>query len=250
VPTSMPNFYENLVEAKMRLEGTVVLYDGSPFHVLKVVDGWDDQIFRVMLVPIYHENIYAMMEVCAENGDPWVKDYLATYIKSGEVLRKHMNSPLFNRFRPFPLGMLNNGASLSCYYLQRCPARIKEQGLLANMVNATTFHDVTKPETERFRNFVSSMNTKDFENTVCNVYPTLAECAEALSSGLYKNTSAAFCRDMALVVGPMRLLLLAYHSDIVGFYDPVVGEVKLCKDFAYLQEAIYETNFFKRVGVE
>jgi hypothetical protein len=250
VPITLPNFYENLAEAKMRLEGTIVLYDGSPFHVLRVLDGWADEIFRVMLVPIYHENIYAMMEVCSENSDPYVKDYLATYIKSGEVLRKHMNSPLFNRFKPFPLGMLNNSASMSAFYLQRCPARIKEQGLLANMVNATSFADVTNPCTDRFRNFVASMNTKAFENTVCNVYPTLGECAEALSSDLYQNTSAAFCRDMALVVGPMRLLLLAYHSDIVGFYDPVVGEVKLCKSFAYLQEVIYETSFFKRVGVE
>src|SRR3546814_20877703 len=42
------------------------------------------------------------------------------------IIRKNMDSPLFNRFRPFPLGMCNlNGET---YFLCRSPTRNTQQG--------------------------------------------------------------------------------------------------------------------------
>jgi hypothetical protein len=43
------------------------------------------------------------------------------------ILRKQMNSPLFNKFRPYPLGMCNTKGQRA-YYLERQPNRKTEQG--------------------------------------------------------------------------------------------------------------------------
>jgi hypothetical protein len=53
--------------------------------------------------------------------------------KGHPIIRKTMNSPKFNKFRPFPLGMCNSNGR--CYFLERQPLRPKvEQGLIRSMV--------------------------------------------------------------------------------------------------------------------
>jgi hypothetical protein len=62
--------------------------------------------------------------------DQWIKDN-----PSGGLRRKQMNSPKFNKFRPFELGMYWAGTKV--YYVERQPTRRTEQGLTPNMLVTT-----------------------------------------------------------------------------------------------------------------
>jgi hypothetical protein len=44
------NFYENIKEARMRLKGTIVLYEGIPYRVLAIADH-KGPVFRIYLNP-------------------------------------------------------------------------------------------------------------------------------------------------------------------------------------------------------
>ena len=134
-----PNFYENLTEAKRRLHQTVVCYDGQPYFVLAVADGWEDGIFRLYLEPLGDRADSALTEspfsgIGKNNSDytdckEAVEAYLAINPRSN-IIRKHINSPLFRRFRPYPLGFVNyQGKAI---FVERMPTRRSEQGMTLN----------------------------------------------------------------------------------------------------------------------
>lgn len=243
------NFYESLPEAKMRIEGTVVLYDSDPYYVLCVCESHtDDGIFRVYLDPLptgpgesmSHERFSIPYTWHDEPGMPRSKKMAMWYDEGGKsttnVVRKKMNSPLFNRFRPFPLGMVYHHDIVT--YTERKPCRYTQQGLIDSMLS---FHAITAGLPSRAGK--PSMLSYHLRNTIKGVYPTFEECQQALSDDKVSNTAAAFHRDFALVKGPLGLLYLAYKQDLVGFLPAGQGrEVKLGAQFTHLREVVTEVG--------
>jgi hypothetical protein len=137
-----PNFYENVKEAMMRLRRTVVLYDGEPWVVLAITNHKPDGIFRVYLDPIGKDPNKNRQRPEPEGfppEHPGLGGYMDTWIDEhpdSGIKRKQMNSPLFNKFRPYPLGMCNIKGS-GCYYIERQPNRKTEQGLISSMLFET-----------------------------------------------------------------------------------------------------------------
>src|SRR3546814_3440759 len=119
------------------------MYNNSPYYVLCITDHKKDGIFRMYLDELYTERGAAISLI---PGIPYeYNDGTPQHIERGKrmdnflkdnpecgIIRKNMDYPLFNRFRPFPLGMCNfNGET---YFLCRSPTRTTQQGLTENMI--------------------------------------------------------------------------------------------------------------------
>ena len=118
------NFYENQKEATMRLVSTIVCYDGIPCQVLAITAHKPDGIFRVYLDPIGQEHGGpARPDIDGvprdHTGLGAIMDNFMDKHPGHLLMRKHMNSPAFNKYRPFPLGMLN--VSGKTFYMERQP---------------------------------------------------------------------------------------------------------------------------------
>lgn len=252
------NFYENLKEAEMRLSHTVVMYDGEPYYVLAITNHHADGIFRIYLdqlgLPcgLVHqiENIpydYAEHPSTPMTRGQALDDWLASRGKEFPgVIRKQMNSPLFNKFRPFPLGMCNyQGKSR---YLERLPTRYTQQGLTQQMLIGTAVR--SSPSLGYTKNEVPSIFSSEFYDTIKGNYPSFQECLRNMTHPDIANESTAFHREFALVKGPLGLLFLSYKHDIVGFLpngdDSVV---MLSAEFRHLKEVTAELNVFFDVRI-
>lgn len=246
-----PNFYESLPEANKRIKGTVVLYDGLPFHVLAVANHFDDGIFRVYMEPLCDgkdsENRYSPFDGISKNsGDnpsvgPLCDEYLQMKPHS-KVIRKKMNSPHFKRFRPFPLGFVNLDGR--CVYVERAPTRRTEQGLNGQSITQIS---VCLGE-KRFHNRAVCLLTKELGDTILGYYPGIDETFEALNNPEISNLGVAFDRKLALLRGPIGMLFLAYKGDIVGvFPHSDKSFLKLGDNFKYLHEVLATTEYFERI---
>lgn len=247
---SYENFYENLKEARMRLEGSIVLYDGWPYYVLTICDHKDDGILRIYLdklgtpegpagsripgIPYeWHDE-----EDCLR-GDR-MDDFLADNPTCG-IIRKMMNSPKFNKFRPFPLGMCNVGGQVS--YLERSPVRHTQQGLTSSMISGF------KPSYERSsdnRGYVPPLSGSALADTILGNYPSAKESFDKLLDKRVGNSSVGFHRDFAFVRGPVEgLIFLAYKQDIVGYMPSGdLSCVTLSSSFQHLKEVTEALNVF------
>jgi len=248
------NFYENLKEAEMRLKGTVVLYDGEPYYVLCVCDHKPDGIFRIYLYPIGVDQALKSGQGLSgvPSGSTWdpalgmtrgeAMDKWLTLNPTSKIIRKMMNSPLFNKFRPFPLGMLNLQGSV--YFVERHPTRKSEQGLTNSMLHQNTISLINK------KGFASpDMTSAEMRATILNEYPSPQECLTKLADPEITNDSVAFNRNFALVRGPIDTLFLAYKQDVVGLLPSLsFASVKLGKKFAYTKEAVESLGLFGSVN--
>lgn len=237
------NFYENLKEANMRLRGTIVLYDGYPYYVHCITNHMTDGIFRVYCEPIggpngmsYNAPIDPVPSnvvpfdhpECGKAMDVWIEKY-----PQFGILRKHMNSPAFNKFRPFPLGMINMQGRT--YYIERQPTRHTQQGFVINMASiyALGLHP-EKCGTSGFRT-----DTEFFRDMIVGNYPTKAEVLEKLNDESVANDVIAFDRQCAITRGPVGSRFFIYKNEVVGFLpNGDFSCLKLDKKFAFLKEAI------------
>lgn len=246
-----PNFYENIKEATMRLQHTVVMYDGKPYYVLCITDDRPDGIFRVYMEPIGNPGGNVLNRVggvpydypSPEKGklmDEWMKKNP----KEG-VIRKMMNSPLFNKFRPFPLGMANVDGK--CFYLERQPQRHTQQGLTQNMLYQSPV--CLEPQKSRYNNL--DITGPYFRDVVLGIYPSIEDCLKHLTDPEVLNDAVGFHRHFALVRGPIDTLFLAYKSDIVGYLPHGdTTSVRLSKKFVHTREAVAESGFFADIVVK
>jgi hypothetical protein len=243
-----PNFYENLKEAHMRLKGTVVLYDGEPFYLFAITNHKPDGIFRVYLDPTgWDPNVRHEMPGY-ENYIPESNDlgvYLDDWMTARPgtaVLRKKMSSALFDKFRPFPLGMCNHGKQV--YYCERQPVRPRtEQGLTRNMITATAI----SLGTERVP---SSMDPVSPQMRACILgdHPKAEEVLDALVSGRYDNEAVAFHRHFAFVRGPIGMVFLAYKTDVIGVLPKNNFEyVRLGDEFKQNKEVVENLKLFNNI---
>jgi hypothetical protein len=215
------NFYENLKEAHIRLRNTVVMYDGEPYSVLAITDHMKDGIFRVYMQPIGGAPNPSDKYVLATIGNipsehstlgPAIDKAMTDY-KGHTVVRKQMNSPLFKKFRPFPLGMYNHKGA-GCRYLERQPVRQTHQGLTSAMIWDTEV--TTSPRSDRMVKTMVNMQGESMRHCILGQYPTAPECLAAVLDPKIKNDAVGFHRQFAFALGPIDMVFLAYKGDIVG----------------------------------
>lgn len=246
-----PNFYESIAEAKMRLEHTVVLYDNEPYYVLCVENHKPDGIFRVYLDPLkelWHSNHsvpYQWYDEPDMSRGKKMDQYLAD-TNNCTILRKHINSPLFKRFRPFPLGFVNDPLNKVAVFTERSPARHTQQGLTDAMIftkgiSLTESKPALGPKIAWYSDGVRDMIVGD--------YPSLQECFENLKNPEVVNQSSAFHRNFALVRGPLDTLFLAYKENVVGIFqgDSYKNVALPSKKYGYLKEAVQDLGVFETV---
>lgn len=252
---SHKNFYENIAEATMRLKGTVVCYDGEPYNVLVIAEH-KDGVFRTYLEPIAdrdgNKKRGPNSELFSEHpyGEPSV-DALDKFIDSGKgtIIRKKINSPAFNKFRPFPLGMVNTGEAGAgkCFYVERQPQRQTHQGLTNNMLIESAVSCGQGFQSNQGLNFVR-MYSEAFRDTVVGKYPSAKDCLDALMDSEVTNEALAFHRLFALVRGPLDNIYLGYKDEIVGILpNESLSEVKLGSKFRHLREVVTELGVFDNV---
>ncbi len=245
-----PNFYENLEEASKRLSGTYVLYDGRPYRILTITNHKPDGIFRAYLLPLGDKEIdyipdYDMFTFGSNDQAKYLDEWMEK--NPGQALRKHLNSPKFNRFRPFPLGMCNFKGS--AVYLERQPMRPRmEQGLVLSGVIESSVSLLNKGGRMGSGTQVK-LNSDSFRDCVLGKHPSAQECVERLSDPSCGNDSAAFDRYFALVRGPVDMTFLAYKGDVIGLLpDNNLSSVRLSKKFSYAKEVVQELGVFQNVA--
>jgi hypothetical protein len=248
------NFYETLKEALMRLRRTVIVYDGIPYRVITITNHMEDEIFRVYLEPIgqTHEEMMERENPQPDNyppEHPEVGKYMDKFIETHPtygILRKQINSPKFNNFRPYPLGMCNLFGS-GTYYVERQPNRKTEQGLISSMLHETPITTGSGPQTAT-RCGTISVYGPEFKACVMGEYPTAAQTLAALLDPEVTNEAGGFHREFALVRGPIDMIFLAYRHDVVGvlpFGDFSV--LKLGRKFGHCREVIDELGLFSTI---
>lgn len=253
------NYYENLREAQMRLNNTVVTYDGEPVYILSITNHKKDGIFRVYSLPIatWWDNKGNFLKRLPDTGnftpdDPGLGTYLDKWMEDNpkeDLTRKHINSPAFNKFRPFPLGMWHRGNKT--YFLARQPQRHTQQGLTRGHVRQTEI-SLRSAEDKFDGSYGGNLGGPALRDTILGHYPTLRTCLEGLKDpdkmGVEPRDSVAFHRDFALLKGPLDLIFLAHKTDIVGLVENT--DAVLAANYKYLREITENTNCFNRVRIQ
>lgn len=249
----LKNTFETVKEASMRLRRTVIVYDGEPYVVLAITNHKPDGIFRIYLEPIGRDptKLYVRPEpegFPPEHAGlgPYMDTWLAEHPDTG-ILRKQMNSPLFNKFRPYPLGMCNMKGG-GCYYIERMPTRKSEQGLTASMLQETNL--TAQPDALAKRAMSVSITSIAFKECVMGSYPSAQECLTNLLDPDVTNTAVGFSREFAFVRGPMSIIFLAYKQDIVGVLPSSdFSAVRLGREFTHLKEVVEKTGLFQSIKI-
>jgi hypothetical protein len=252
------NFYENLKESLMRLRGTVVLYDGMPHYVITMANHKIDGIIRVYMEEIglsdadikvnaqFHQIVREYNPEFPGSGDlfdKWLEDN-----KGHKIIRKMMNSPKFNKFRPFPLGMCNIKGE-GAYYLERMPRRETHQGLTNQMIyqHLICTNGDRKENSRRFEG-PFDIRGAAFRSCVLGEHPTAQECLSNLLDPDVTNDAAAFDRNFALVRGPINMMFLAYQADIIGVLPKNNFEYfRLGREFIHCKEVVSELGLFANI---
>jgi len=240
----------------MRLRNTIVLYDDEPYYVLTITNHKSDGIFRLYLEPVGKGEAEMSFNILhsspksppsakypwdwnpmGENMDKWMEAN-----PDMKIQRKVINSPSFNRFRPFPLGMLNDHGK--AVYTRRRPTRKSEQGLIYQMVDSSLITLTSNPNN---KGYGVDIYGEAFYDCITGQYPTLSECLEAFDSDDILNTSVAFHREFALIKGPIRTAFLNYRGDVIGFVNK--KSVQLSPQFRHLKEAVEDLNEFEVISI-
>lgn len=261
---SYTNFYETVKEANMRLQHTVILYDGHPYYVLCITDHKADGVFRMYLDPVREDGRHAYVTIGGMpyewNEGPYTSpDGTVMYHKArGEkmdawieanptsgVIRKMMNSPLFNKFRPYELGMLNT--KWGAVFSQRSPVRHTQQGLTTSMISAYAVNLMDEAPSSR-RGFQMDITSKYFIECVKGIYPDFDESLAALKNKELDVKSAAFHRNFALIKGPVSSVFLAYKEDVIGIIPGgKKDQVLLGTEYQHCKEVVENLGIFGSV---
>lgn len=250
-----PNFFENIDEAHIRLKNTVVMYDGKPSAVLALASH-KDGIIRVYIREIGEEKAGSVLQGSigwpGDIGDPIQRgQMLDAFIEANpkwNIQRKMMNSPKFNKFRPFNLGMMNYGDNV--VFVERAPMRHTQQGLTSAHTMATRLTLVHKPSRDResFKLNQGDVYKDYFRDCVLAQHPPAKDVIKNLQDESIANEGVAFDRNFAFVRGPVRTLYLAYKTDIIG-HLPLgdLSEVRIPRKHSHCKEAVEELKIFRNV---
>lgn len=249
------NFYENIKEAHIRLHNTVVMYDSLPYYVIAITNHHGDGIFRIYLQPLgdesvgncvegpfeYTNNLHREDPALGAKLDSWMASY-----PNAKTICLRMNSPLFNKYRPFPLGMCNYGPSV--FYMERQPTRKTEQGLTVNSVAETRLSLTGQVTMSRRGSITVNFTGEAMRSCIIGDHPSIQDCVSALMSDKFQNEGLAFHRDFALLKGPIDLLFLAYKNDIIGVLPKSdLSFVKLDPKYIHAKEVVEKLALFEKI---
>jgi hypothetical protein len=201
--------YESVADASMRLQGTVVLYDGQPVYIENVtqLDAGDNKadVFR-----IYHRAL--------------------PYGNSPQE-RKFISSKKYD-LAPFPMGFMNKDGVT--YYCSRLPRKQQRQGL-----SNGTFSCVDVSGRGGRYALEEAINFKEFADCIAGKYPSVAEATRRVRDG---EQAVAFSRCFALVRdNDLPELIYLYHKQAkVGFV--MDGKLSLAKKGQCLKESLREAG--------
>lgn len=260
------NFYETLAEAEMRLNHTIVMYDKEPHYILCITNHKSDGIFRVFMQPLGHPKGFCMERTVKGIPYNWHEEStndrrqergekMDAYLKTKEaasfgIIRKMMNSPKFDNFKPFPLGMCNYKGGV--VYLERAPNRHTQQGLISSMIESQLIVSVFPTNLAKLPRgaWNIEITCPEFYDTVIGAYPSPQECLAKLKDPKVQNTGASFHRHFALMRGPANTLFLVYKNDYVGILDDNnFSSVKISKEFSHVVEVVQELDLFTNITV-
>jgi hypothetical protein len=250
------NFFETQQEAHARLNGTVVMYDGEPVHIIAITDHAGDGVLRAYVRKIgYTQAEFNQLPMPNQIhnfpvGHSGIGQYLDQFIvdnPSCRIARKRMDSPKFNKFRPYDLGMYWDPPYI--YYVERQPNRKMEQGLIQSML-VTTRLSAEEQKNQSAENFVD-MYGPEMRRCIMGEHPSPTRCLEAMTDPKYANTAAAFHRNFALVKGPIDTLFLGYKDRVIGqLPHGDFSKVRLGSDFSYCKEAVDELQLFNTISLQ
>lgn len=255
------NFFETIKEARMRLDGTMVLYAGEPYLVYWISDHKGDGVFRIYIYPSdleakppapgqsRHLPSLSDFSYLAEGNKELIGQKIDEWMEknpNGHILRKSMDSSYFNKFRPFPLGMINGQIPV---YVERHPTRRSEQGLTANALDETVLKLSSSGGGGRRSGYVNISSTH-FAEMVRGNYPTAQEVLDNLLDTKVVEYAAGFNRLFALIRGPVETIFLCYKGEVVGKLPFNNFEtVQLRRECRHLVEVTQELNLFGHVGI-
>lgn len=214
--------YETVEEAHMRLQGSVVLYDGEPVYItaVKAVERQDEgggrDIFRVYAVPL-----------------PYGK---ADDVRNGndKQFRKYISSKKFD-LSPFPMGWCSYGRD--AYYLSRIPARQARQGLTSGNLKISAIGG--RPIKADYNSLVSS---EEFKRCVTGKYEDV-EIALARLNGLGDDVVVPVGRSFAFVKDVDIGLVYLYHKNTkCGFTFGTNKGFTLPDKYKFLREEAEENR--------
>lgn len=250
----LPNFYENIKEAQMRLQHTVVMYDKAPYYVLTIADGHPDNIFRVYMEPHGNPNgsvLHKYEDLPHETGDAirraLMDAWMIKYPDSG-VIRRTINSPQFNKFRPFDLGMCNIDGRTT--YLERMPQRHTQQGLVQNMISQTPVELATQQSKPTKYGAVGFMSPA-LRSTILGEYPAFKDCLKNLLDPDVVNESVGFHRNFALLRGPIETMFISYKGDTIGMLPNNDDKtIRICSKYAHTKEVVQGLSIFQDIQIK
>jgi hypothetical protein len=209
-------FWTDTEQARERLSGTVVLYDGQPVYINDIENGdnFEDGIPR------------ANISMCGQ--------------VDGKTFRKRLDSPKFNKFRSLPeLGWINS-TKYGAILLQRRATRSRLHGLSGNNVYASFFLGMPEYTIGRFeRGWEAVWNTKSFIDQCNNEYPSLA----SILLNIEEASGLAFSRKFAVYRDTLGLRWLYRETDRIGIFTNANSLNLLEKFKFYREEIMAEPNF-------
>lgn len=203
-------FWTDTTQARERLAGTVVMYDGLPVYVHDIENGadFDDNIPR------------ANITFC---GDP-----------DGKRQRKRLDSPKFNKFRDLPtLGWLNN-YQYGAVFMFRKATRSRLHGLNSTNVRSEFFYNSQAYCTTSFdRGWEYVYNTPAFVDLCNDSYPPLGDVLLNVQEG----SALGFSRKFAVYRDSLGLRWLYRETERIGIFTNS-NSLNLLSKFKYYREEI------------
>ena len=208
--------YESLEEAERRLAGTIVMYDGEPVYIHRVVSAAPGDpkpdIFRVYAIP------------------------LPTRIAAGgrvddEPFRRFISSRKFD-FQTIPMGFMNTDGNL--YYCCRLPQRQQKQGVCGATLQC---NEVIGNRGEGYR-LGSLLAMPSFADMIRGAYPSFKATMDMIREP--KTFGVAFDRQYALVKDADidGLVYIYYKHNKVGFL--MDDKITLSSKMKCLKESLAE----------
>ena len=209
-------FWTDTTQARERLAGTVVLYDGLPVYVYDVEDGdnFDDRIPR------------ANITFCGDT--------------EGKRQRKRLDSPKFNKFRSLPeLGWVNH-PKYGAIYLARRAARTRLHGLNSANVKGIFFYNAPEYGTITYeRAWDALYNSSYFTDACADKYPPL----EAVLLNVQEGSAVAFSRKFAVYRDTLGLRWLYREGERIGIFTNA-NSLNLIEKFKFYREEIMSERKF------
>lgn len=263
------NFFENFDEMVIRLRHTIVMYDGIPMNVIALATH-KDGIIRLYMEEVGHDkgpmsSRFSGWGQVSDYPDPLARgtaiDKFIELNPTCGIVRKMANSPKFNKFRPFALGMMNYHDKV--VYVERVPQRHTQQGLTAAhlIANNITLGERDSQQVGKSPSSSSSNGSNfkmaqgelfraSFRDCILAQHPPAKMCLKNLQDPTIANEGAAFHREFAFLRGPVETLYLAYKTDIIGHLPKgELSELRIPRKFAHTKEAVEELSLFKTVQI-